>query len=95
MLDPRFKSLCLISSFIGSEKGVNIVEEYDKWSLNPMLLKCYHYVHPMVESKLGCVNQTTNGWKHSKVLKKSWHKSIKFFKRWFLTKTQKSRFKFY
>ncbi len=30
MLDPRFKSLCLISSFIGSEKGVNIVEEYDK-----------------------------------------------------------------
>jgi len=30
MLDPRFKSLCLVSSFIGREKGVNIVEEYDR-----------------------------------------------------------------
>ncbi len=32
-----------------------------------MFLKCYHYVHPMVEFELGRVNQTTNGWKRSKI----------------------------
>ncbi len=57
MLDPRFKNLCLVSSFIGSEEGVNIVEEYNRWSLYPMLLKYYHYLHPMVESKVECVDQ--------------------------------------
>jgi hypothetical protein len=48
MLDPRFKSLRLISFVIG-QKHVSIVEEYDKQSLFPMLLKCYHILHPMVE----------------------------------------------
>jgi hypothetical protein len=28
ILDPRFKSLCLISSFISHEKTMNIVEKY-------------------------------------------------------------------
>jgi hypothetical protein len=35
-----------------------------------MLLKCYHYVHPMVESELSHVNQTTKGWKHNKIFLK-------------------------
>jgi hypothetical protein len=39
MLDPRFKTFCLVSSFIGHEQGKAIVEEYDKQSLFPMLLK--------------------------------------------------------
>jgi hypothetical protein len=30
ILDPIFKSLCLISSFIGHKQGVAIEEEYDK-----------------------------------------------------------------
>jgi len=30
MLDPKFKSLCLISSFIGYEQNKAIVEKYDK-----------------------------------------------------------------
>jgi hypothetical protein len=30
MLDPKFKSLCLISSCIGYEQNKAIVEEYDK-----------------------------------------------------------------
>jgi hypothetical protein len=50
MLNPifrRFEKLCLVYSFIGFEKGVNIVEEYDRQSLYPMLLKCYHYLHPL------------------------------------------------
>ncbi len=57
MLDPRFKSLCLISSFIGYEKGVNIVKEYDRRALYLMLLKCYHYLRPMEKFKVGCVDQ--------------------------------------
>jgi len=49
-----------MSSFIGCEQGVNIVEEYDRRSLYPMLLKCYHYLHSMVESKVVCANQIRN-----------------------------------
>jgi hypothetical protein len=26
-----------------------MVEEYDTWSLFPMLLKCHHVLHPMLE----------------------------------------------
>jgi hypothetical protein len=37
MLDPRFRSLSLVSSFIGREQGVAIVEKYDIKSLYPML----------------------------------------------------------
>jgi len=47
--------LCFL--FIGSEEGVSIVEENNRRSLYPMLLKCYHYLHPMVESKVQCVDQ--------------------------------------
>jgi hypothetical protein len=57
MLDPRFKNLHLVSSFVGRKEGVNIVDEYDRKTLYPMLLKCYHHLHPMIES-IGCVNQT-------------------------------------
>jgi hypothetical protein len=39
MLNPRFKSLHLIFSFIGYEEGLIIVKEYDKKSLYTMLLK--------------------------------------------------------
>jgi hypothetical protein len=48
----KFKSFHLISSFIGHEEGVNIVEEYDKQSLYPMFLKKYHYLHPMTKFKV-------------------------------------------
>jgi len=39
MLDPIFKSLILISSFIHHEHGVAVAEKYDKKSIFPMLLK--------------------------------------------------------
>jgi hypothetical protein len=29
MLDPRFKTLCFMSSFIGYEQGKAIIEKYD------------------------------------------------------------------
>jgi len=38
-----------VSSFIGFEKNKAIVEEYDKETLYPMLLKCY-YLHPLFEN---------------------------------------------
>ncbi len=31
MLDPRLKTLCLVSSLIGHEQGKAIVEEYDNF----------------------------------------------------------------
>jgi hypothetical protein len=58
MLDPKFKSLCLVSSFIGREQRVTIVEENNERSLYPMLLKCYHYLHLMARSKSEFVEQT-------------------------------------
>jgi len=57
MLDPIFKSLCLVSSFVGRKEGINIVDEYDRRTLYPMFLKCYHHLHPMIEF-VGCVDQT-------------------------------------
>jgi hypothetical protein len=41
MLNPQFKSLCLVSSFVGREQGTFIIEEYDWKSLQRMLLKCF------------------------------------------------------
>jgi hypothetical protein len=36
MLNPKFKSFCLVSSFISHDQGVAIVEQYDTMSLYPM-----------------------------------------------------------
>jgi hypothetical protein len=44
MLDPRFESLKLISSFIGHEHGVPIISKYDKKKLFPMFLKFYQHL---------------------------------------------------
>jgi len=57
MLDPRFKSLCLVSSFVGRKEGVNIVDEYDRRTLYHMFLKWYHHLHPTIKF-VGCVDQT-------------------------------------
>jgi hypothetical protein len=52
MLDHRHKNLCLlVSFFIAYEQGKTIVEEHDKRSLLPMLLKCHHVLHPLLELK--------------------------------------------
>jgi hypothetical protein len=57
MLDPKFKSLCIISSFVGKEQGVALVEEYDRKSLYPMFMKCHEHLHPLVRLDRNCVNQ--------------------------------------
>jgi len=51
MLDPSYKSLHIIFSIVGREQGVVLVEEYDRESLYPMLVKCHEHLHPLV--KLG------------------------------------------
>jgi hypothetical protein len=56
MLDPRFKSFHLVSSFIGKEQGVAIAKEYDKKSLYPMLLKCHHHLHHLGEIESSLAN---------------------------------------
>jgi hypothetical protein len=47
MFDPKFKNLLLVFFFVDREKGVSIVDEYDKRTLYPMLLKCYYHLHSM------------------------------------------------
>jgi hypothetical protein len=48
MLDLRFNNFFIVSSFVGREQGVAFVEEYDRKSLYPMLIKCYEHLHPLV-----------------------------------------------
>ncbi len=50
MLEPRFKSLHMISSFVGQEQGVKFVEEYHKKFLYVTLVKCYEHFHPLIRS---------------------------------------------
>ncbi len=50
MLDPRYESLHIKSSFVGREQGVALLEEYDRKSLYAMLVKCYEHLYPLVRS---------------------------------------------
>jgi hypothetical protein len=48
-VSSRFKNLRLISSLIGREQAISIVEEYDQQSLFSMFLRCYHILYLMAE----------------------------------------------
>jgi hypothetical protein len=48
MLNPRYKSLRIVSSFVGREQRVVLVEEYDRKSLYHMLVKCHEHLHPNI-----------------------------------------------
>jgi hypothetical protein len=52
MLDPRYERLHIVSSFVGREQGVVLVEEYDRKSLYLMLVKCHEHLHPLMRSKM-------------------------------------------
>ncbi len=58
LLDPKFKSLCLIFSFIGWKEKSGIIDEHHRCVLYHMLLKWYHHLHLMSRSKVGYVEQT-------------------------------------
>jgi hypothetical protein len=57
MLDPKFKSFYIIFSFVRKEQGVVLVEEYDRESLYPMLIKCHEHLHPLAKLNKHFVNQ--------------------------------------
>jgi hypothetical protein len=57
MLDPRFKTFCLVSSLIVHEQGKAIVEEYDNKPLFHVFIKCHHHFYPLVKFKRGIVDQ--------------------------------------
>ena len=57
MLDHKYKSLRIVSSFVGREQGVALVEEYDKKSLYLMLVKCHEHLQPLVRSEMNSVDQ--------------------------------------
>jgi hypothetical protein len=57
VLDLKFKNHFVISSFIGREQGVALVEEYDKKSLYLMLVKCHEHLYPLVNSNRNYANQ--------------------------------------
>jgi hypothetical protein len=48
MLDPRFKNLWLVSSFISLEQGKVIVDEYDKKNLVYHVVKMLSWFAPLV-----------------------------------------------
>jgi hypothetical protein len=57
MLDPRFKILILITSFIRCEHEATIDEKYDRKSLFVMLLKSYHHLHPLFKVESSYVHK--------------------------------------
>ncbi len=57
MLDPKFKTICLVSSLIGYEQGKGILEQYDKKNWFLMFLKCHSQLHPLVEFEKGVVDR--------------------------------------
>jgi hypothetical protein len=58
MLDPRFKSLILISNSIGHELGVAIATKFERKSLYCILfLKSFHHLHPSSKIESSFVNK--------------------------------------
>jgi hypothetical protein len=57
MLDLRFKRHHIISSFVGREQGVVLIEEYDRKSLYPMLVKCHEHLYSLERLDRNCVDQ--------------------------------------
>ncbi len=56
MLDPRYDSLHMISSFVGREQGVALVEKYDRKPLYVMSVKCHEHLYPLVRSEMNFSN---------------------------------------
>jgi hypothetical protein len=46
MLDPRYKNLEIVSSFVGKELGIVIAKAYNKKTFFPMVLKTHQFLHP-------------------------------------------------
>jgi hypothetical protein len=47
----------VVSSFVGREQGVALVQKYDIWFLYHMLVKCHEHLHPIIDSQRNVVDQ--------------------------------------
>ena len=52
MLDPRYKGLQVIIDYVGREKAMHIVAEYDQLVLMPLLVKVSRLLNPSLENNL-------------------------------------------
>jgi hypothetical protein len=41
-----------VSSFVGREQGVVLIEEYERKTLYPILVNCHEHLHPLVRLDL-------------------------------------------
>jgi hypothetical protein len=48
VLNVRFKSLCIVSSFVGREQSVNLGKKHDRKFLYSMLVKYHEHLHPLI-----------------------------------------------
>ncbi len=49
MLNPRFKSMCLVCIYVGHENALVIVVAYDEQILLPLLMEVYKSSMPLIE----------------------------------------------
>ncbi len=49
-----------MSSFVGCEQGVAIIEDYDERFLYPMVLKCYHHLYLVIRFESEFLDPTVN-----------------------------------
>ncbi len=83
MLDPRFKNLHIIFSFVRKEQNVLLVEKYDKMSLYPMLVKCHEHLHPSLRLDRNYSNQEIVVWRFlSKLVEKLVKRGLLIFRQY-------------
>jgi hypothetical protein len=47
MLDPRYKNLIIVSTFVGKELRIVIAKAYDKKTFFPLVWKTHQFLHPL------------------------------------------------
>jgi len=56
MQDLKYKTLLYSILICSKEEGIIFIEEYDRKSLYPMLVKCHEHLHPLVRSKRNSID---------------------------------------
>jgi hypothetical protein len=56
MLDPKYKSICLVTTYLGHEATTTLMANYDE-QLLPLLLEAYKGLLP---NKRDCLDESTS-----------------------------------
>jgi hypothetical protein len=51
MLNPKYKNLRIVSTFVGKELRIAIAKAYDKKTFFPMVLKTHQFLQPLASSE--------------------------------------------